>query len=89
MAHAVGVPLVRRKTTAADTVAEIQRCWRAQMKPMDIARRCRVDHGVVYRIGMQLGVWVCPPLPLRQMATRRRREYLMLRLRQDSIGAHV
>ena len=54
--------------------------WETGMAPMDIARTTGVSPSTVYRIGVAYGYWHAPELPRSAQATRKRCEYLFLRI---------
>lgn len=76
----------KRKTPVPLSVREdIKRLWCDGLQPMDIARCVQVGSSVVYRIGMELGLWKRHPHGRRAGATSRRCEYLYLRV-NNAVG---
>lgn len=73
------LPVAHRHRPSPAQIAQIQQLWLDGLAPMDIVRTLSVGSAVVYRIGIQLGLWQRNPHGRRANATTRRCEYLMLR----------
>ena len=80
MAHQLNLPMRRTSLTACDDQEEVRRLWRAGWAPMDIARRVQIGSSVVYRIGIELGLWHRHSHGRTAKATTRRCTYLQLRI---------
>lgn len=73
------LPVRVQKSTSASATESIEALWKQGVKPSDISTRLNVGTSVVYRIGIELGLWQRNPHGRRASATSRRCEYLMLR----------
>nr|WP_084588074.1 hypothetical protein [Corynebacterium auriscanis] len=84
--HSVAYRLARqldvevRRYRVTEGSERISQLWVAGWALMDIARQCKVNSSVVYRIGIELGLWKRNPHGRRAAATTRRCGYLQLRV---------
>lgn len=85
VAHERDLPMRRKTRVSLSVCEEIKQLWCAGLQPMDIARSVQVGSSVVYRIGVELGLWKRNPYGRRAGATSRRCEYLYLRV-NDAVG---
>ena len=79
LAREYQLPVRVQKSTSASVTESIEALWKQGVKPSDISMRLNVGTSVVYRIGIELGLWQRNPHGRRASATSRRCEYLMLR----------
>ncbi|MDU0479909.1 hypothetical protein QVA66_11815, partial [Staphylococcus chromogenes] len=70
-----------KKTLSRPDAQRIEQLWKQGVEPMRIASRLNLTPSVVYRIGIELGLWHRNPHGRRAHATSRRCEYLTLRVR--------
>ena len=80
LAHQHQIPLQQKRKTHSAEYAEVERLWLQGLAPMDIVRASSVGTSVVYRIGIELGLWWRNPHGRRAAATTRRCGYLILRV---------
>lgn len=79
LAREYQLPVRVQTSTSASVTKSIETLWKQDVKPSDISTRLNVGTSVVYRIGIELGLWQRNPHGRRASATSRRCEYLMLR----------
>ena len=79
LAREYQLPVRVQRSTSASVIESIEALWKQGVKPSDISTRLNVGTSVVYRIGIELGLWQRNPHGRRASATSRRCEYLMLR----------
>lgn len=79
LAHQLQLPMRSKKPVSPGTEEEITRLWLDGLAPMEIVRILSVGPSVVYRIGIELGLWQRNSHGRRAAATSRRCEYLQLR----------
>lgn len=79
LAHQHQIHLQQKRKTHSAEYAEVKRLWLQGLAPMDIVRASSVGSSVVYRIGIELGLWRRNPHGRRAAATTRRCGYLILR----------
>lgn len=81
LARELQLPIRSKKTLSRADALRIEQLWKQGVKPMHIASRLNLTPSVVYRIGIELGLWHRNPHGRRANATSRRCEYLALRVR--------
>lgn len=79
LAREYQLPVRVQTSTSASVTKSIETLWKQDVKPSDISTRLNVGTSVVYRIGIELGLWQRNPHGRRASATSRRCEYVMLR----------
>lgn len=79
LAREYQLPVRVQTSTSASVTKSIETLCKQDVKPSDISTRLNVGTSVVYRIGIELGLWQRNPHGRRTSATSRRCEYLMLR----------
>lgn len=80
LAHEFQLPMRSKKSVGPGTEDQVTRLWLEGLAPMEIVRTLSVGPSLVYRIGIELGLWQRNPHGRRATATSRRCEYLQLRV---------